>query len=374
MDHKVFISYSSQDAAVAERIYDRLERNGIPCWISSKDVPPGADFQSCIVEAIAHAQLVLLVFSSEANQSGEIAKELALASKKLLIPTRIEDVLPEGAFKYQLTNRQFVDLFEDFDNRLDELSHVVQAALEGRPYRPSATQRNAPIASPPRSPPVTPPPVPPVPAPALAAASSMPTPTPTPAPVRAATQAPASNRSALLAIAAIVGIAVLAIALYLIRATQPEPTDSTQFGTNQASAVEETSGNVADTSKHTAPTTNDDTAKASAESSAPLPMEDAAIEAGEFEPATSAPSFNCARASQASEKMVCNNAELAALDRSLDTTYKAMALQVAAYPEILAELKRSQLEWLHQRNACTDEACVAEVYAERIEDLSGSWQ
>lgn len=128
---KVFISFSSADKKIAEKIYDRLKRNGIDCWICTKDIPPGADFQSCIVDAINNAQVVVLVFSSQANASAEIAKELSLASKKIVIPARIEDVLPQGSFQYQLSNRQFVDLFEDFDNKLEFISTQIKSVIAG---------------------------------------------------------------------------------------------------------------------------------------------------------------------------------------------------------------------------------------------------
>ena len=136
MSHQVFISYSSKDKKFAEKIYSFLNKKGISCWISSKDIPAGADYQVCVVEAINTAQIVLLIFSANANSSNEIAKELSLASKKILIPTRIEDVIPEGAFQYQLSNRQFIDLFEDFDNRLQELAERIQSALEGVQHVP----------------------------------------------------------------------------------------------------------------------------------------------------------------------------------------------------------------------------------------------
>ena len=141
MIHQVFISYSSKDKKFAEKIYSFLKGQGISCWISSKDIPAGADYQVCVVEAINQAQIVLLIFSANANSSNEIAKELSLASKKVLIPTRIEDVIPEGAFQYQLSNRQFIDLFEDFDNRLQELAHRIQHALglPTVPLKPPAT-------------------------------------------------------------------------------------------------------------------------------------------------------------------------------------------------------------------------------------------
>lgn len=151
MDHKVFVSFSSSDKQLAEKIYDRLERHGIPSWISSRDIPPGADYQSCIVQAIQTAEVVLLVFSSHANSSVEVIKELSLASTKLVIPARIEDVIPQGAFQYQISNRQFYDLFEDFDQRLEDLCRHVKAVIDsGVAPRPASAPYTAPTRAPTR--------------------------------------------------------------------------------------------------------------------------------------------------------------------------------------------------------------------------------
>ncbi len=126
---KVFISFSSADKKLAEKIYQRLRARSIDAWISSRDIPPGSDYQSCIVAAIESARAVVLVFSANANASAEIAKELSLASKKIIIPARIEDVPASGALQYQLSNRQFIDLFDDFDRQLDELCDHIGGML-----------------------------------------------------------------------------------------------------------------------------------------------------------------------------------------------------------------------------------------------------
>lgn len=127
----VFISFSSADRELAERIYDRLQKFEVAPWMSSRDILPGMDYQGSIVDAIQQSKVVLLVFSSQANHSAEVVKELSLASTKLVIPARIEDVAPEGAFRYQISNRQFYDLFEDFDRRLDDLCKHVKATISG---------------------------------------------------------------------------------------------------------------------------------------------------------------------------------------------------------------------------------------------------
>lgn len=139
----VFISFSSMDRKIAEKIYDRLKADGVDSWISTRNIPAGADYQTCIVDAIDLAKVVVLVFSSRANASPEIAKELSLASRKVLIPVRIEDVVPQGSFQYQLSNRQFVDLFDDFDVKLDELVERIKSVIDGGAGAGAAPARRA---------------------------------------------------------------------------------------------------------------------------------------------------------------------------------------------------------------------------------------
>ena len=88
MDSRVFISYSSLDKAVASTICRAIEGRGHPCWIASRDVHPGDNFQESIVQAIRECRVMVLVFSKNANGSREIQKELALAGQfeRLVIP------------------------------------------------------------------------------------------------------------------------------------------------------------------------------------------------------------------------------------------------------------------------------------------------
>jgi TIR domain len=134
-----FISYSSKDLAAAERICRSLEQRGISCWIASRDVRPGDDFQKSVVDAIGAARTLVLVFSSYASESREISKELRLASDLLVIPARIENVLPAGALKYALADRQWIDLFDDWDGGIERLARRVSdgAATVAPPALPS---------------------------------------------------------------------------------------------------------------------------------------------------------------------------------------------------------------------------------------------
>jgi hypothetical protein len=51
----VFISYASQDAALAADLCAALERAGLACWIAPRDVKPGDFYADAIVNAINDA-------------------------------------------------------------------------------------------------------------------------------------------------------------------------------------------------------------------------------------------------------------------------------------------------------------------------------
>jgi len=121
--HDVFISFSSMDSAEALLLCQRLEKAGIVCWISTRDVKPGENYQAAIVAAIKTAKIVVLAFSANANGSTEVSKELSLASafKISVVPVRMTEAVPQGAFLYELSTRQWIDASNNWDSALELL-------------------------------------------------------------------------------------------------------------------------------------------------------------------------------------------------------------------------------------------------------------
>jgi tetratricopeptide (TPR) repeat protein len=119
----VFISYATADRKQALQICKALERRDTPCWIATRDVPPGANYQEAIVGSLRGARAMVLVFSDAANNSDEIKKELSLASRYHIpvMALRIEDVEPSDAFAYELSTRQWIDAFDGWERSLDSL-------------------------------------------------------------------------------------------------------------------------------------------------------------------------------------------------------------------------------------------------------------
>jgi hypothetical protein len=133
----VFISYSSKDQDIAETICRALEARGLACWIACRDVHAGENFQEAIVRALRAARVMVLVFTSNANNSDEIKKELVLAGRHqvTVVPVRVEDVVPNDAFSYEFATRQWVDLFKDWEHEIEllatRISHVLAVAKPG---------------------------------------------------------------------------------------------------------------------------------------------------------------------------------------------------------------------------------------------------
>ncbi len=93
------------------------------------------------------------------------------------------------------------------------------------------------------------------------------------------------------------------------------------------------------------------------------------------------PTFDCAQATHEAEIAICENAELAALDRRLAETYGAalaMAEGLDAGAETaVAELKAYQRGWIGGRDACWKDsdivACISDAYLRREAELVAMW-
>jgi tetratricopeptide (TPR) repeat protein len=123
----VFISYATADRKEALTLCKAIERRGTKCWISTRDVAPGENYQEAIVRSLRGSRAMVLVFSEAANNSDEIKKELSLASRYHVpvMALRIEDVEPSDAFAYELSTRQWIDAFESWDKSIDALTQRI---------------------------------------------------------------------------------------------------------------------------------------------------------------------------------------------------------------------------------------------------------
>jgi len=166
MAHDVFVSYASRDKATADAVVATLERRGIRCWAAPRDVTPGDKWADAIVRAISRGRVMVMVFSSGANASQHIIREVELAAEHgvPVIPLRVENVLPCPNLDYYIAGTHWLDAIDPpLEAHLGRLAVVVSALLSGTETAATAIssvgsnagRETAPLAPPPPPPAAT---------------------------------------------------------------------------------------------------------------------------------------------------------------------------------------------------------------------------
>jgi adenylate cyclase len=111
MAHDVFLSHAAADRAAALAVLDGLERAGIRCWIAPRDVPAGSEYGQQIVDAVKGCRVFVVIFSSSANSSPHVRREVerAVSCDRSIVPFRIENIAPTGAMEYCLGGTHWFD-------------------------------------------------------------------------------------------------------------------------------------------------------------------------------------------------------------------------------------------------------------------------
>ncbi|HEY2007370.1 MAG TPA: TIR domain-containing protein [Rhizomicrobium sp.] len=333
MSKKVFLSHSSKDHKTASAICAALEARGHACWMSSRDVMPGENFQGAIVRAIREAGVMVLVFSANANNSDEIKKEMALASqvRMMVIPVRAEDVLPSEDFTYELATRQWIDMFTDWEQAIEKLSRQISVAI---PKEESA-------------------------APAFGARAPAPS---------------AKSRQLMFAGIALVLLGGSAAAYWLMRPVprQPPLPIERQQPVRQPSAMD--TARLEDDLWDSVKGSGDAAVVRSYLAKYPGGTFAAAAKArlAELDKAaqipTAKPSFPCEGVSNTAQRLICTDRALAALDVETASLYRR-ARENAVDTAPLAD---EQSAWLLRRDHCGSVECIRASYAERRAEI-GRW-
>jgi hypothetical protein len=217
MAHDVFISYSTADKALADTVCAGLEQRGLTCWIAPRDILPGSDWGAAIIDAINGAKVMVLIFSSSANTSRQIKREVerAVAKGVSIVPLRVEDVPLGKTLEYFISSEHWMDaLSRPLEPHVERLGAAIRALL-ARPSRQSdfAIPRPTPPPAPGGTPGTTG---------NLATVAPFPSrPAPAPAPTIAGDPAPAKRGKGRIAIGIAAGIAFLYIVAAIARGGPP---------------------------------------------------------------------------------------------------------------------------------------------------------
>lgn len=124
-----FISYSTTDSSLANRVHEFLETNGCSCWIAPRDIKPGRPYGEEILSGIRSAAVLVVLISSRSTCSPHVRREVeAATSSNLAIIPLITDSEPiPDAIRYYLGDHQRIDATQEFEASFP----VLLAAIEG---------------------------------------------------------------------------------------------------------------------------------------------------------------------------------------------------------------------------------------------------
>ena len=131
MDKYVFVSHSSKDGEKVRRVVDFLESSGVKCWVSYRDIPPGADWAETIYDAIAGSSAMVFLHSANVNKSRQIRNELDIATNLdiPLIPLKLEETPPSKGVRYFTNSHQWLDATRDWTKASQRLIESIGRSM-----------------------------------------------------------------------------------------------------------------------------------------------------------------------------------------------------------------------------------------------------
>jgi hypothetical protein len=108
---QAFVSYASEDQAIAQDVAAALKANGVAVWIAPDSILPGQVYNEAIVAGIRASEALCVLISPHANASKHVAREVGLADDqgKRIVPIRIAAIEPSDGLAYYLNLPQWVE-------------------------------------------------------------------------------------------------------------------------------------------------------------------------------------------------------------------------------------------------------------------------
>lgn len=128
MNKCVFISHSTKDASIATEICNILENHGISCWIAPRDIEPGSDYGTSIMQGIKQCQAFVLLFSRNSNSSKHVRREVerALGYEKHIVTYLLDGTPMNEGFEYYLASLQLMPAYPNYRDKTLELVQLLK--------------------------------------------------------------------------------------------------------------------------------------------------------------------------------------------------------------------------------------------------------
>ncbi|MBQ6470117.1 MAG: leucine-rich repeat domain-containing protein [Lachnospiraceae bacterium] len=128
----VFISYKAEELKEAEWVRDRLEKEGITCWLAPGSIPGGSSYAVQIPKAIRECLAFVLILSKNAQESKWVPRELdqAINANKVILPFMIENCPLKDEFSFYLSNVQRYEAWQNREKAFSSMVRVIRALVD----------------------------------------------------------------------------------------------------------------------------------------------------------------------------------------------------------------------------------------------------
>jgi multidrug efflux pump subunit AcrA (membrane-fusion protein) len=138
-DHDVFISSAPGSSNRAEALFVWLEGRGLRCFVSLRDMPPGAKWADIIPATIKGARVFLPVFADGVKNAGPVYEEISLAIEagRPVVPFRLAPPGPDSGYGNDWQSLNWRIAFPEPSRVFGRVTRIVEKILLKNPYPPA---------------------------------------------------------------------------------------------------------------------------------------------------------------------------------------------------------------------------------------------
>ena len=127
-NYDVFISYSSKQSDIANKVANALKEKGIRPWIDSNIIQGGEDYLEKIPSGIQNSKVFLLLLTTDAENSPWVKKEIATAvsTRKYIVPYKYGDYMSNEQIGFILVD---VEIIKSSKVSFDELINLIHSKI-----------------------------------------------------------------------------------------------------------------------------------------------------------------------------------------------------------------------------------------------------
>lgn len=131
----LFLSHSSKEYDIAEKICEYLEENGHSCFFAPRDIRSGHIYAQEIMEGIEQTDAMLVLLSKAANESPHVLREVesAVSKKKAVFVYQLEEVELSKSLQYFLMTHQWIRKVstDDYEEILQSICQYEEPVAKG---------------------------------------------------------------------------------------------------------------------------------------------------------------------------------------------------------------------------------------------------